>query len=553
MLRLILSAPDRMASQSTLTPALAKVRRMREWRMNPNKLQQHRNEFVQKSILFATKRLCFFFLYAFIIKPQLFGQTLPAPSHSTTPVNIAPTAFIGKDDVIIADFEQDGYGDGWEVEGTAFGKGPVKGNLPWRDVASGYLGRGFVDSRLEGDKGQGTLTSPEITVVRKYIRFLIAGANYAGKTCVNLIQDGKIVRSSMGPARKFEVLQPEEWDVSEFLGKKVRIQIVDHSSAWVGHILVDQILQGDAQFVKTRQMRELVANGKYLLLPVSNKGNYWSNVTVSSGNEALLKFDLSLAADKPDWWAFVEVPPMSGSLSVEVDKLPNGSKGLENIVISNEATGYTPYQDTRRPQLHYTPRCGYVGDPNGLVYHEGKWHLFYQHNRFSMLNSVGSWGHATSRDLIYWEEQSDALSSPLNKWPCLSGSAIRDKDNSAGFGKNALVAFSTCGGEFMFYSTDGGQTFKPWERNPVVSHAGRDPRVFWHEPTQYWVMVVYDEAGGKQRNVIYTSTNLKEWLYQSAVDGFFECPEFFELPVDGNPKDTAWLMFGANKQYLPGK
>jgi fructan beta-fructosidase len=464
--------------------------------------------------------------------------------------------FPGDGDIVIADFEQGGYGADWTAEGTAFGEGPVRSNLPGCAAASGFLGRGLADSRLGGDASQGCLTSPEITVVRNHIRFLVAGASSAGKVGINLIYDGRVVRSSMGPTRMFYVLQPDEWDVSEFLGKKVRIQIIDHSSEWMGHVLVDQIVQSDIASIQVNPHRELAAGGKYLLLPVSDQGTFWANITLSSGNEVVRKLSLALAADKPDWWAFVYIPNHSGTpLRVEIDKLPAGSKGLENIAASSDITGCTPYSDPARPQFHYTPRCGYMGDANGLVYHEGVWHLFYQHSPFSrsLTFSVLNWGHAASRDLIHWEEQSDALPSACNERIFMSGSAVIDKNNTSGFGTNAMVAFSSSGGESLFYSTDTGQTFKVWERNPVLNHAGRDPRVFWYKPGSHWVMIVYDETGGKQRNAIYTSPDLKQWTFQSAVDGFYECPDLFELPVDGNPDETVWLMFGCDNQYLSGK
>jgi len=495
-----------------------------------------------------------FLLCACAVTMSLSAQE-PLPSNASAPSTLA--GFSGGNDVVINDFEQAGYGGGWEVEGAAFGKGPVKGKLPGCAAVSGMLGKGFVDSRLDGDKSQGILTSPEITITRKYIRFLIAGADYAGEICVNLVHDGKVVRTSTGSTRMFYFFQPVEWDVSEFVGKKARIQIVDHSSKWMGHILVDHIIQSDRPFIQTHAIREFSGGGKYLLLPISNEGRYWTNVTVFAGDEVLKKFPLVLAAAKPDWWGFIRVPDHDGGvpLRVEVDKLPRGSKGLERIALSDEATGYTPYDSKMRPQFHYTPRCGYMGDANGLVYEGGVWHLFYQHNPFSWSAtfSVLNWGHATSRDLIHWEEHPDALPSPLNERRFLSGSAVIDKDNTGGFGPNAMVAFSSSGGESLFHSADGGRTFQGWERNPVVSHAGRDPRVFWYDPGKHWVMVVYDETDGSQRNAIYTSSNLKDWTFQSAVDGFFECPDLFELPVDGEPNETAWLMFGVDNQYLIGK
>jgi fructan beta-fructosidase len=508
----------------------------------------------------------------------LFFNGLPGYAEFTAGDLDDAVKFTGRGDLVVADFEQDDYGLGWTVDGGAFGDGPVKIEEILRECAAvDFVGAGLVDSRLGGDDAQedlgvgrpfydhvngldkklGTLTSPEFRVERKYIRFLVAGASFEGKTCVNLLCDGRVVRSSTGPLRDFFVMQPEEWDVADLLGKKVTIQIVDRSDAWRGNILVDQIVQSNNQYVQTHASRVFFGDGKYLLLPVSEKGKYKANITIFAGDKTLRKFSISLAAGFPDWWAFVPVPDCGevDSFRVEVDKLPADSKGLENISLSDDVRNCTPYDDPSRPQFHYTSRCGYVGDANGLVYFNGVWNLYYQHNSFSRDLTFADlcWGHAISRDLIHWEEQPDALFSPLSRRMFMSGSAVIDKLNTAGFGENSMVALCSSGGESLFYSTDEGRTFDDWPGSPVIQHTGRDPRVFWYDPGKHWVMVVYDKSGTINRNAIYTSPDLKEWGFQSAVNDFFECPDLFELPLDGDPEETKWLMFGCDNQYLVGE
>lgn len=133
-------------------------------------------------------------------------------------------------DILIADFEGEDYGD-WKVEGTAFGKRPARANVSPRNKVTGHQGRGLVNTYIDGDKSVGTLTSPEFTIERKHINFLIGAGRHAGKTCINLIVKGKSVRTAVGPALKNdkmqEVLDWTSWDVSQFMGKKATLKIVD--------------------------------------------------------------------------------------------------------------------------------------------------------------------------------------------------------------------------------------------------------------------------------------------------------------------------------------
>ncbi len=161
-----------------------------------------------------------------------------------------------------------------------------------------------------------------------------------------------------------------------------------------------------------------------------------------------------------------------------------------------------------------------------------------------------TWGHAVSPDLVHWTELNDALyPDPLGTM--FSGSAVIDKNNTAGWGKNALVAAFTAAGkeqtQCIAYSTDKGRTFTKYEGNPVVGPT-RDPKVIWYEPNQEWVMALYEVAGIS----FYTSKNLKDWKKESHIMGFYECPELFELPIDGDPNNTLWVAYGGSGTYLLG-
>ena len=223
----------------------------------------------------------------------------------------------------------------------------------------------------------------------------------------------------------------------------------------------------------------------------------------------------------------------------------------------------TNFAERYRPQYHYTPRQNWMNDPNGLVYHEGQYHLFHQYNPYGKTWGHMSWGHATSEDLVHWEHQ------PVAIWEegpemIFSGSAVVDEKNTSGFGEEGeapLVAIYTShydrpGTEAGFdqaqslaYSTDGGETWTKYAGNPVLEGTPpdfRDPKVFRYEPEDKWVMVV--AVPMQHRVQLYESRNLKEWSLMSefgpagATGGKWECPDLFELPVDGDPDDTRWVL-----------
>lgn len=199
-----------------------------------------------------------------------------------------------------------------------------------------------------------------------------------------------------------------------------------------------------------------------------------------------------------------------------------------------------------RPKFHFAPQKGWLNDPNGLVFYKGEYHLYFQHYPYDTVWNDMHWGHAVSRDLLHWEELPIALYPKKDDF-CFSGSAIIDHQNTAGFQKGdepPLLAFftSTGRGECLVYSNDRGRTFTEYEKNPVVKHRGRDPKVFYHEETEKWIMIVYDEVN---HLAIYASCDLKNWEFKSRIHGFCECPELFKL------KDK-WVIFGGNGRYQIG-
>ncbi len=299
---------------------------------------------------------------------------------------------------------------------------------------------------------------------------------------------------------------------------------------------------------------------KYLNIPVSNSAQR-QVMTIASGQDKRV-FEIRLATGEPDYWVFSDMTEFMGrDITISY---PGNEKGLSLIYQAKTIAGQDSlYNEPNRPRFHFSSRRGWNNDPNGLVYHEGEYHLFYQHNPYEREWGNMHWGHAVSKDLIHWKELPVAL-YPDQHGTMFSGSAVIDYHNTAGFNKGnqpAMVAIYTADNperqvQCIAYSLDKGRTWKKHEHNPVIdskekwdSKDTRDPKVFWYEPGKKWVMVLNERDG----NSIYNSTNLKDWTYESHVTGFWECPELFELPVDGNQNDKRWVMYGASGTYMIGK
>lgn len=229
----------------------------------------------------------------------------------------------------------------------------------------------------------------------------------------------------------------------------------------------------------------------------------------------------------------------------------------------------TYYDEQYRPMIHFSPEKFWMNDPNGMVYLDGEYHLFYQHNTQGSKWGPMNWGHAVSTDLLHWEHLPVAL-SPDKNGDIFSGSAVIDKNNTAGFGADAMVAIYTSNGErqcqSLAYSTDKGRTFTMYQNNPVLKDNEkadfRDPKVFWYAAGDCWIMSL---ATG-QTISFYRSADLKEWVKLSEFgegigshDGVWECPDLFPLEYNGKQK---WVLLvsinpggpngGSATQYFTG-
>lgn len=243
------------------------------------------------------------------------------------------------------------------------------------------------------------------------------------------------------------------------------------------------------------------------------------------------------------------------------DEQPPRLDGVQPELPGEQPGEASSRNELYRPQIHYTPAKNWINDPNGMVYADGVYHLYYQYNPQGHGWGNMSWGHATSEDLVHWSEKSVAM--VRNEWgDIFSGSAVVDKDNVAGFGKNAILAFYTASGErqqqCLAYSTNGGMTFSQYEGNPVIKNTElpdfRDPKVFWHEESHKWIMCL--ALGWSCKIEFWGSENLKDWQKLSTFTsssarsniGQWECPDLFRLPYGGGEK---WVLIVSNNPGGP--
>ena len=288
-------------------------------------------------------------------------------------------------------------------------------------------------------------------------------------------------------------------------------------------------------------MVRLENGNKYVLLPVEEKAENASVRVIGKDNQCVRRPNVRLAVDHADYYVPLEIK--DGQVLDIIFHGDRRTKGAikefacwKEIKFSNEFD--TTNREKFRPAYHHTPQYGWMNDPNGMFYKDGEWHLYYQYNPYGSLWENMTWGHSVSKDLVHWEAlplaiEADAIGT------IFSGSCVVDKDNTAGFGKNTVIAFYTSAGEAqtqsMAYSTDGGRTFNKYEKNPVVTFNApdfRDPKVFWYEGTHRWIMML---AVGQEMQ-IWSSANLKDWQKESSFGseygnhgGVWECPDMLKI------------------------
>mgnify|MGYP004697734201 FL=1 len=301
---------------------------------------------------------------------------------------------------------------------------------------------------------------------------------------------------------------------------------------------------------------------KCLLLPVQESAEM-SNIKVIAGNKQMKSLNVRLAMNKVDYYVPFYLDEFNEEKMLALDIHVNGNYrndgGISTFTcwknIKTAESFDTTNHEQYRPLYHHTPAYGWMNDPNGMFFKDGVWHLYFQHNPYGSQWENMTWGHSTSTDLIHWTFQGDPVQP--DAWGAIfSGSSVVDKNNTAGFGENAIVALYTSAGEnqtqSMAYSTDNGKTFTKYDGNPIITSNVpdfRDPHMFWNEDIKKWNMIL---AAGQQMN-IYSSDNLKDWKFESSFGaeygshgGVWECPDLMKMKVRGTDKEKWMLVCNIN-------
>ena len=301
--------------------------------------------------------------------------------------------------------------------------------------------------------------------------------------------------------------------------------------------------------------------GRYLWLPIQESAPE-GKLQVIVSNVAQMEQNVRFAREKVDYYVALDMQPWLGAkgLSVVIQNVPKGSVCFSKIKQNNDKQ-YMLIPEKYRPSYHHAPERGWMNDPNGLFFKDGVWHLYCQYNPYGSMWGNMHWAHSTSTDLVHWQQQPVALAP--DAWGTMfSGSCVVDHNNTAGFGKDAIISMYTSsrptpfGGDVqaqcIAYSNDGGKTFTKYVGNPVITDEKkdfRDPHVFWNEEAGFWNMIL---AAGQEMQ-IFSSSNLKDWKLESSFGheygnhgGVWECPDLMKMKVAGTDKDKWMLICNIN-------
>ncbi len=312
----------------------------------------------------------------------------------------------------------------------------------------------------------------------------------------------------------------------------------------------------------------------YLLLPIQDDAPEGKICVVKDNEQKGTLMNVRLARERVDSYVPFALSAYKGQhISIEIQGVPETALCWKELKLSGSFDMVN--KESFRPVYHHTPAYGWMNDPNGMFYKDGVYHLYFQYNPYGAVWGNMHWGHSTSTDLMHWKFEGCAIVP--DAWGAIfSGSCVVDHENTAGFGKEAVVAFytsakSTPWGDIqmqsMAYSLDNGKTFTKYEGNPILTSSEkdfRDPKVFWYAPGKHWIMIL---AVG-QHMEIYSSVNLKEWkkesefgAMQGAHGGVWECPDLVEIPVEGT-REKKWVLIcnlnpggpfgGSAAQYFVG-
>lgn len=326
--------------------------------------------------------------------------------------------------------------------------------------------------------------------------------------------------------------------------------------------------------VNEQNIVSLNVTAKFLILPVQDDAPESKVCIVKDNEQRGTLMNVRLARERVDSYVpFILSDYKGQQISVDIQGLPADAVCWKELKLADSFD--MSNKETFRPVYHHTPAYGWMNDPNGMFYKDGVYHLFFQYNPYGSVWGNMHWGHSTSSDLIHWNFE--GVSIVPGAWGAIfSGSCVVDHNNTAGFGKDAVIAFYTSAkstpwgdvqSESMAYSLDNGKTFVKYAGNPIITSLEkdfRDPKVFWYAPGKHWVMIL---AVG-QHMELYSSVNLKDWKKESefgkmqgAHGGVWECPDLIELPVEGS-REKKWVLIcninpggpfgGSAAQYFVG-
>lgn len=301
----------------------------------------------------------------------------------------------------------------------------------------------------------------------------------------------------------------------------------------------------------------ITGEGRYLLLP-AQESNDDARIEVLVDGKPDRTIFVRLAKSKIDYCVPFDLTRYKGHdvlLNViTTQDRSNIREAKDDVCWKNLAladTFDTVNREKYRPAFHHTPLYGWMNDPNGMFYKDGEWHLYYQWNPYGSKWQNMTWGHSSSKDLVNWEHHPAAIEAN-GLGAVFSGSSVVDSENSAGFGKDAVVSLYTSAGvsqiQSLAHSKDNGRTFEIYPGNPVITleSEARDPNMFWDTSNKRWVLAL---AHALEREMLFfTSPDLKNWTLQSAFgkgigaqDGVWECPDLFKLKVDGTDEEK-WVL-----------
>ena len=471
-------------------------------------------------------------------------------------------------DIVVANFESSLSND-WLVEGDAFEFCPARPPLTRHREVTGYVGQGVATSCSPDNRGTGTLTSPSFALQRPHLNFLVGGGREWRKLRVELLVDGKVVAKTTPRYNSTAMIQ-QSWDVSRWAGQSARFRVVDDLSGGWGYLVVDHFVLSDRSLAPKTEQRRIVVDKRFLHLPIDTAAPMHP-VEIRVGDEVIRKFDAALSpADEANVTTFTDLEDYRGqAVTVSVGPTQRPGAKLNALSFADEIPDRSDlYREPTRPQFHFTPPIGWMNDPNGMVFHGGKWHLYYQHNPYGTVWANMHWGHSWSNDLLHWRTGPVAVHPHIeisgraysgsgfivgDEYPQLS-SVFADAEPDA-----LWIALTNRGyGETVAYSNDGGERFEFPIDEPQVVHPvdGRDPKILFHKPTGRWIMSVYERRQNDpvvDSVTFHSSSNLKDWTRESSMDGYYECPDLFEMPLDGDPNQTYWVVHAADARYQVGQ